>query len=77
MSRNQTHYYLALHQITSLGPVNWQRLIDYFPDVEAAWQAPAAELRPVIGPRLAEPGAEARPRNCPGAQRGKINLAGV
>src|SRR3989344_4711801 len=77
MSISQLSYYLALHQITSLGPVNWQRLLDYFPDVEAAWQAPVGELRQVIGQRLAELVAEQRPRINPAAELEKLNRAGV
>lgn len=77
MSINQIQYYLAFHQITNLGPVNWQRLLDYFPDVETAWQAPMAELRQVIGPRLAELVAEQRPTIDPVSELEKLNRLGV
>jgi DNA processing protein len=37
-------YWLAFNQIATIGPVRLQRLLKYFPDLQAAWQAPFNEL---------------------------------
>jgi len=46
MSRadNQLKFWLAFNQISGLGPIRWQRLLNYFPDLETAWQAKTGEL---------------------------------
>lgn len=79
MSSDQTKlpFYLAFHQIVSLGPVGWQRLLDYFPDVETAWHAPYVDLRQALGSRLADSISERRPGIDPAAELKKISQRGV
>ncbi|MBI3291062.1 DNA-protecting protein DprA, partial [Candidatus Falkowbacteria bacterium] len=44
MSNQNLKYLVAFNQVISIGPVRLQRLLDYFPDPEKAWQASADEL---------------------------------
>jgi DNA processing protein len=44
MNNHQLPYWLALSQISALGPITWQRLIDYFETMEDAWRADIGEL---------------------------------
>ncbi|MDP3740755.1 MAG: DNA-processing protein DprA [bacterium] len=44
MSRENHLYFNAFNQIPQIGSVRFRRLLNYFPDLEAAWSAPASEL---------------------------------
>ena len=37
-------YWLAFNTITELGPIRWQKLLDHFPSIIDAWQAPATSI---------------------------------
>lgn len=41
---NQLKYWLALSQIQQIGPIKFQKILNYFKNLEAAWQANAADL---------------------------------
>jgi len=44
MKKSQLKFWLAFNQISIIGPVRLGRLLDYYNDLEHAWQAPANEL---------------------------------
>ncbi|MAF14245.1 MAG: DNA-protecting protein DprA [Parcubacteria group bacterium] len=44
LPKNELKYWLAFSQITSVGPVRWQRLLDYFGDLKTAWKASNNDL---------------------------------
>lgn len=39
MSRPDLKYFIAFNQFALIGPVRFQKLLNYFPDLEAAWKA--------------------------------------
>ena len=41
---NDIQYWVAFSQISKIGPIRFNRLLNYFPDMAAAWQAPIREL---------------------------------
>ncbi|HNZ73003.1 MAG TPA: DNA-processing protein DprA [bacterium] len=41
----EDQYWLALSQIKKIGPISWQKIINYFPSLEAAWQASAEDFK--------------------------------
>lgn len=38
-------YWLAFNQITTIGPIRWQKILNYFPSLEIAWRAKSSELK--------------------------------
>ncbi len=42
---DQTRYWLGFNLVRGIGPARLRRLLDYFGDVAAAWEAPAGELQ--------------------------------
>ncbi|MFA6410251.1 MAG: DNA-processing protein DprA [Candidatus Buchananbacteria bacterium] len=44
IDKNELKYWLGFSQISSIGPVRWQKLLNYFPDLKTAWQAPVSQL---------------------------------
>ncbi|MEI6288622.1 MAG: DNA-processing protein DprA [bacterium] len=47
LTDEQLKYWLAWARIKKIGPVRWQKLINYFPNMEMAWRAGRQELLPV------------------------------
>lgn len=41
----EDQYWLAFSQIKKIGPISWQKIINYFPSIEIAWRAPAEEFK--------------------------------
>ena len=55
LPKNQLKYWLALNQISSIGPIRFQRIRDYFQSLNFAWQAGRHELiKAGIEPKIAE-----------------------
>lgn len=44
LSKQEIKYWLSFNQISFLGPVRFQRLLNYFPNLEAAFKSPFSEL---------------------------------
>jgi len=44
LPKDELKYWLALNQISIIGPVRFQKIRDYFPDLNSAWQAGSNEL---------------------------------
>ena len=62
---NELKYWVAFNQITTIGPVRWQRLLDYFGNLKAAWKSSNSDLlQAKIDPKTIAEFLE---------QRGKIN----
>ena len=54
-------YYNAFNTIPQIGSVRLRKLLNFFPDLETAWRAPAAELEQTgLEPSVIEKIAEAR-----------------
>ncbi|MFA6254999.1 MAG: DNA-processing protein DprA [Patescibacteria group bacterium] len=53
--KDELKYWLAFNQIPKIGPVRFQKLLNYFPDLKTAWQAVSHELiKAGIEPGVAE-----------------------
>src|SRR3989338_5493903 len=62
LPKTELKYWLAFNQLTAIGPVRWQRLLDYFSDLNQAWNAPTSELvKAGLEPKIAQELAEKRP----------------
>lgn len=60
---NQLPYWLAFNQISTIGPIRFQRLLNYFADLKDAWQAPISELiKAGLEPKIAREVAEKKPK---------------
>jgi len=44
ISKDELKYWLAFNQINILGPSRWRRLLNYFPNLAAAWRSRSDEL---------------------------------
>lgn len=55
LPKTELKYWLAFNQISAIGPIRWQRLLRYFPDLKTAWLAPSNELiRAGIEPKITD-----------------------
>src|SRR3989344_8032541 len=41
---NEQKYWIAFNQMATVGPVRFQKILSYFPDLKTAWQASPMEL---------------------------------
>src|SRR5690242_5362628 len=41
---NERQYWIGFSMVSGIGPVRFQRLLDYFEDAESAWNAPVKKL---------------------------------
>ena len=53
--KNELKYWLAFNQINEIGPVRFQKILAYFPNLKTAWQAPIKDLREIgLEPKIIE-----------------------
>ena len=43
-NKNELKYWIAFNQLTVIGPIRWQKILSYFPNLKTAWQAPIQQL---------------------------------
>jgi DNA processing protein len=70
-------YWVAFHQVPYVGPTRLSRLIDYFGDLERAWQATPHELRRVLDERSVESLLKTRGSLSPDAEMERIERLGM
>ena len=55
ISKNELKYWLSFNQINEIGPVRFQKILAYFPDLKTAWQASIKDLREAgLEPKIIE-----------------------
>src|SRR3989344_3929142 len=47
ITNNELKYWLAFNQINEIGPVRFQKILAYFPDLKTAWQAPTKDFQEI------------------------------
>ena len=73
MSKNHLKHWLAFNQITAIGPIRWQRLLDYFSNLEHAWQAGNMELiKAGLEPKIVDELMKKRPQINPDFELEKV-----
>src|SRR3989344_4622177 len=76
--RNDLKFWLAFNQISVIGPVRIGRLLDYFPDLQTAWQADLSELAQAgLEFKIAQEVAAKKREINPEQELEKIEKAGV
>lgn len=76
--KNQLKFWLALNQISIIGPVRFQRLLNYFGDLARVWVAPNNELiKAGLEPKIAAELMNKRKEIDPDLELAKIEKIGV
>jgi len=73
ITKLELQHWIALNQITAIGPMRWQRLLNYFPNLQTAWTAPGSELlRAGLEPKVVNKFLDQRPRIDPAQELEKV-----
>ena len=71
-------YLVAFSQISAIGPIRWQQLMNYFPEAETAWRSPYSDfIRAGIHPRIAEKIVSRRIQIDPDNEMAKVEKSGA
>ncbi|MDD2807810.1 MAG: DNA-processing protein DprA, partial [Patescibacteria group bacterium] len=77
-SKNDLKYWLAFNSLDKLGPVRLQKIINYFPDLQLAWEAKTVELTKVgLEPKIVEYIYDTRGKISPENELEKIEEIGA
>jgi DNA processing protein len=75
---NDLKYWVALHQVSGLGPAAFGKLEARFGDLESAWRAPVSDLIAAgVGPKVAAETDRFRDENEPDEIMGKLDQLGI
>lgn len=77
MKNNKLQYYLGFSYCLGIGPMKFQKLIEYFKTVETAYLAQKADLELVLGISLAEKFVDFRQKFDPTKELGKLEKNGI
>ena len=76
--KTELKYWLALNQISIIGPIRWQRLLDYFGNLQSAWSASRQELlKAGIEEKIVDDFIEKRNQIKPDLELEKVKKIGV